>query len=329
MVDIAAERRRLSSVGLTHRLRSQWGAARSYTDSRAVTDPATRLFLHITVTNPGNYSSHDAHARGVEAIGIARFPSTGISYNELLMPGGLLYEAQPLTRRGAHTVNDFERSTCTTSGCPGRGSSVTAPSWNLNYNSRALALARNVDDAVTDADVRAAARWGAAVKLAGYVTRDARWHGHRCVSAKSCPGDKGWARLDDIADLTADYVRDGLPGDDMTPEEHAWLETVHRRIGPVTDPHAGDSIGIDTALERLLRRTVAADLGDEIQLDTGVTRLLTLVRRLPTADEIADAVIAKLPGGSPDAALIRQIVAEELAKLQLTTVAAAEPPPTP
>lgn len=334
MVDIAGERRRLSSVGLTHRLRSQWDAARSYTDSRAVSEPATRLFLHITVTNPGNYSSHDAHARGVEAIGIARFPNTGISYNELLMPGGLLYEAQPLTRRGAHTVNDFQRATCTTSGCPGRGSSVTAPSWNLNYNARALALARNVDDPVTDADVRAAARWGAAVKLAGFVTRDARWHGHRCVSAKSCPGDRGWARLDDIADLTADYVRDGLPGDDMTPEEHQWLETIHRRIGPVTNPHEPDDppMGIDTALERLLGRTIATDTLNgtvqSIQIDTAVSRLLSLVRRLPTADEIADAVIAKLPAGSPDAALIRQVVAEELAKLQLTTVAAAEPPPT-
>jgi hypothetical protein len=277
MVDIAGERRRLSDVGLTHRLRSQWNAARSYTDDRAVTHPATRLFLHITVTNPGNYSSHDSHARGVEAIGIARFPSTGISYNELLMPGGLLYEAQPLTRRGAHTVNDFRRSTCTTSGCPGRGSPVTAPSWNLNYNARALALARNIDDPVTDADVRAAARWGAAVKLAGYVTRDARWHGHRCVSAKSCPGDRGWARLDDIADLTADYVRDGLPGDDMTPEEHAMLAQLHARLGNVIDGTT------------------------EIQIDTAIDRILSLVRRIDEGERITDAVWHRWSGLSePD-----------------------------
>jgi len=91
-------------------------------------------------------------------------------------------------------------------------------------------------------------------------------------------------------------------------------------------------MGIDTALERLLGRTIATDTLNgtvqSIQIDTAVSRLLSLVRRLPTADEIADAVIAKLPAGSPDAALIRQVVAEELAKLQLTTVAAAEPPPT-
>jgi N-acetylmuramoyl-L-alanine amidase len=314
MVDIAGERRRLSDVGLTHRLRSQWGAARSYTDDRAVTEPATRLFLHITVTNPENYSSHDAHARGVEAIGIARFPNVGISYNELLMPGGLLYEAQPLTRRGAHTVNDFERSTCTTSGCPGRGTSVTAPSWNLNFNARALALARNVDDPVIDADVRAAARWGAAVKLAGYVTRDARWHGHRCVSAKSCPGDKGWARLDDIADLTANYVRNGLPGTEWwqmpIPEQdlNAIARAVHERSvqsGSEILP-LGLAVGRSTAYGKRIEEAIVG---------------------LPAA--VADAVIARLPGSSADAALIRQIVAEELTKLQLTTIATSEPTPTP
>jgi hypothetical protein len=266
MTDIPLERRRLADVGLVHRLRWQWGASRSYTDDRAVEHPATRLFLHITVTNPDNYRTHDAHARAIEAIGIQRFPNTGISYNELIMPGGLLYEAQPLTRRGAHTYNDFARATCSTSGCPGRGTSVRGPSahpWNLNYNARAIVLARNVDDPVTDADVRAAARWGAAVKLANFVTRDARWHGHRCVSAKSCPGDRGWARLDDIADLTATYVRNGLPGeeDDMTPEEHNWLEALYQRTHNVIDPADNTSIQIDSAIHRILtvaRRTETA-----------------------------------------------------------------------
>lgn len=211
MTTITQERSKLAAVGLVMRRREQWGARYgSYGSSRPVDEPADHLFLHITVTNPSAYSSNDAHARAVESIGISRFPSVGISYNALILPGGQLYEAQPIGRRGAHTVNDFRRSTCSTSGCPGRGSALTAPSWNLNVNARAVALARNVDDPVTAADVRAAARWGAALKLAGLVKAGARWHGHRCVSSKSCPGNIGFALLDDISDLTADHVRNGL-----------------------------------------------------------------------------------------------------------------------
>jgi hypothetical protein len=209
VTSIATERRLYQRVGFTHRLRGRWGARFDYTTARTVDEPATRLFLHISVTNPNAYSSNDAHARAIEAIGIGRFPNTGISYNELVMPGGHLYEAQPMGRRGAHTVNDYRRSACTLSGCPSNGYPLTAPSWNLNFNSRACCLARNIIDPVSDADVDAAARWGAAGKLTGMVDRAARWHGHRCVAAKECPGDKAWARLDDIADLTADYVRQG------------------------------------------------------------------------------------------------------------------------
>ncbi len=296
MTDIAGERRRLADVGFTHRLRYQWGAARSYTDDRDVTEPATRLFLHITVTNPDSYSSHDAHARAVEAIGIARFPATGISYNELLMPGGLLYEAQPLTRRGAHTVNDFQRSTCATSGCPSRGTSVTAPNWNLNYNARALALARNVDDPVIDADVQAAARWGAAVKLAGYVDRDARWHGHRCVSAKLCPGDRGWARLDDIADLTADYVRNGIPGDDMPltdADKQFILDAIDNRLDDVAravwnllleSQVTGEDVHASTLL-RQAHQTVFANADAIAAVSAKVDAIITPA--IPSAAEIA------------------------------------------
>jgi hypothetical protein len=80
--------------------------------------------------------------------------------------------------------------------------------------------------------VQAAARWGAGYKLAGLVHSGARWHGHRCVSAKSCPGDKAWSRIDDVADLTATYVRTGLPGaeeDDVTPAE--IKAAVHAALG--------------------------------------------------------------------------------------------------
>jgi hypothetical protein len=224
-VSIGQERALIGAQGLTLRRREQWGARRSYTDPRTVEEPATRLFLHITDTNRSNFNSNDAHARGVEAIGIARFPNTGISYNALILPGGLLYEAQPWGRRGAHTLNERELSECARPGCPSRGKPLTAPSpdrFNLNFNSRAVSFAGGVGDTFTDADVRAAARWGAAYKLAGLVTRDAFWHGHRCAKAKACPGDKAFNRLGEIVELTETFVRDGLSAsleDDVTVEE--------------------------------------------------------------------------------------------------------------
>jgi hypothetical protein len=108
-----------------------------------------------------------------------------------------IYEAQPIGRRGAHTVNDFRRSTCSTSGCPGRTASLTAPSWNLNYNARAYVICQNTQHTVTDQMVTALARAIAADARAGFVTEYAalRPHGHRCVSAKSCPGNKMWAKM--------------------------------------------------------------------------------------------------------------------------------------
>jgi hypothetical protein len=286
---ITQERAARTRVGLVMRTREQWGARFDYTTSRAVEEPATRLFWHITITNPSAYSSNDRHAQAVENIGITRFPSTGISYNGLILPGGLLYEAQPFGRRGAHTVNDFQRFTCSTSGCPGRGTSLSAPSFNLNVNSRALALARNTGDPVTDADVQAAARWGAGYKLAGLVHPAARWHGHRCVSAKSCPGDKAWTRIDDVADLTATYLRTGLPGaeeDDVTVDE--LLNTT-----------------INTGQGAFTVKTLLANAS-----------LLPAIFNAPDnadVDRIAAAVVAKLPAGSPtDLATVKQGVREVL-----------------
>lgn len=221
MTSISAERSKLADVGIRLRRRNQWGARRSYTDPRTVVEPAEQQYIHITVTNPGNYNSNDAHARAIEAIGISRFPNTGISYNRLIMPDGTVYEAQPIGRRGAHTVNNFRRSTCSTSGCPSRGRSISAPSWNNNYNSRAYAICQNVNDPVTDAMVESLARCTAADKLAGFVERGASLHGHRCVSAKSCPGDRMWARMDDVKRRHDHYLDNGLQEDDM-PSPKDW-----------------------------------------------------------------------------------------------------------
>jgi len=215
---IAQERAGLKAVGLVHRTREQAGFRFNYTTARAVVEPATRVFVHITVTSPNNYASDDAHARAVESIGISRFPATGVSYNRLLMRSGAHYEGQPIGRRGAHTVNDFEISTCTRSGtgCPGRGGPLTAPSFNLNVNSRAYVICQNVGDSVTDAQFDSLAKAIAADKLAGFVIRAAEIHGHRCVSGKSCPGPLMWARMLELEQLVDHYVRTGLSGTQPT-----------------------------------------------------------------------------------------------------------------
>lgn len=238
MVSIAEERQRLADVGLVLRHREQWGAVFDYTTDRAVQEPATLLVAHIAVVNdPGDLvGTEDQVMRTIERIGIARFPNTGISYNAAAFNTGRLYEGQPLGRRGAHTVNTRQRATCTQSGCPSLGDSLTAVGWNNNLNARACVAPQQVTDPVTDVQVDTFARWGAGLKLAELVTKDARWHGHRCFAAKDCPGGNVWGRMDDIADLTADYVRTGLPGTTPQPppeepdmalsdEDKAWINT--------------------------------------------------------------------------------------------------------
>lgn len=221
MTTISQERSKLAALGVELRRREQWGARFNYTNSRPVDEPATRVFVHITVTEPGNYASFDAHARAIENIGINRFPNTGISYNRLFMAGTRnVYEGQPIGRRGAHTVNDFRRSTCTTSGCPNRGGPLTAPSWNLNINARSYVYCANVHHSVPDHVVDDMARVIAADKLAGFVAKNAQIHGHRCVSSKSCPGDKMWARMGELDKQVNHYLSTGLDGGTMSWQEN-------------------------------------------------------------------------------------------------------------
>jgi hypothetical protein len=219
MTTISQERAALAKVGRSLRTREQAGFRFDYTNPRAVDEPATRVFVHITITNPDSYRSDDAHARAVEAIGISRFPNTGVSYNRLIMQSGKAYEGQPIGRRGAHTVNDKRAATCSTSGCPGKGGPLTAPSWNLNVNSRAYAICQNVNDAVTDAQLDSLARTIAADMLAGFVRKDAEIHGHRDVANKDCPGSKMWARMGELRRLVDHYLSVGFakPGDVKPP----------------------------------------------------------------------------------------------------------------
>lgn len=231
MVAITWERQKLRQQGLDIRLREEWDAQQDYTTPRDC-EAAEAFFLHIAVVDDPSdlLDAEDFVARRVEAIGQSRFGS-GMSYNALAFGTGRLYEGQPLTRRGTHTVNTFRRATC-----PVHGGSLRAPSWTNNVNAHALCLPQQVDDPVTDKQIDAAARWAAAqVRAGGLTSPSARWHGHRCVTAKGCPGETAYERIPELQRLTDRYVRDGLKEDDvLNPEDKKWIEqTVTKAVEQV------------------------------------------------------------------------------------------------
>lgn len=267
MTDIATERRLLAEQGLEIRTRDQWGARQDYSSARACDRVASAFFLHIAVVNdPGDLiGTEDQVARTIEAIGQSRFGS-GISYNALAFNTGRLYEGQPLTRRGTHTVNTFERRTC-----PVHGGSLLAPAtssgFNNNVNARALVLPQQVDDPVTDEQLDAAARWAAAQIRSGLAKPDSRWHGHRCVTAKACPGQTAYDRIDELQTLTDHYVKNGL---DM----------------PLSDQD----------IARIATAVVNAEIADDGRTVKKALRQASKVVGLE--DRIADRVV-ELLGGSP------------------------------
>lgn len=223
MVSISAERASLARVGGGLIRREQWSARRTYTDVRTVVEPARQVFIHVSVTNPNAYNSHAAHIRAIEAIGISRFPSTGVSYNRIIVFGvNTAYEAQPMGRRGAHTVNDFGHSTCRRWGsqCPGRGGSFNTAGHgtNLNYSARAYCYGALCEATATDSVVDTFARTIAVDMKAGLVRRDAEIHGHRCVSAKSCPCGM-WARMHDLRARINHYLSSDLEDDMPAPKD--------------------------------------------------------------------------------------------------------------
>lgn len=211
MTTITQERAALVKVGRTLRTREQAGFKfKRYAEPRPVSEPSSLVFVHITITNPKNYASDDAHARAVEAIGISRFPNTGISYNRLLFQSGGSQEGQPIGRRGAHTVNDKNITRCASPGCPSKGGSIPSAATNLNNVVRAYAICQNINDAVTDPQLDSLARSIAADVLAGFVRRDFQLHGHRCVAYKDCPAAKMWARMGELRTLIDHYIKTGF-----------------------------------------------------------------------------------------------------------------------
>jgi hypothetical protein len=254
MTDVAGERIRLAAEGLHIEHRETWGSTYSYTSTKPVIRPAKCLFLHVAVVNDPTSQSVESERqvmRNIEAIGVSRFPLTGISYNAACFDSGRLYEGQPLTRRGAHTLNDKELLTCPTHG----GSLTSSPAWNLNYNARAMVLPQNVGDDVTPAQIDSIARWGAALIRAGEVAKGAIWHGHRDVAFKDCPGDTGYAAIPKIQALTNHYVTVGLTQVEPMKEETEKPRMILWRVsetGQIWAPELAWHIPNESVLNALL-----------------------------------------------------------------------------
>lgn len=194
----------LRESGVTVRTRSQWGA--QYPTSRySMAIPGDYLFLHITVTH--QLYSPEYRTRVVERIGASRFPNTRMSYSDVLHPGGVIHEGQPLGRRGAHTLNDRE---------------VPGFPENLNPYGHALAYVGMEDDTFGEDETETAARWAAAMVLSG-ASSAVRVLPHRMFAYKACPGDAAYAALGEINRRFRRYVDRGyLPGTEPDPRE--WDE---------------------------------------------------------------------------------------------------------
>lgn len=311
MTSISTERKVFTAAGIPVRTREQWGAAHDYTGSRAVVEPAQAFFLHIAVVHDRSdlVGSEDQVMRSIEAIGRARFGkdrlSSGISYNAAVFnTARFVYEAQPLGRRGAHTVNDKLLRTCAQPGCPNRGRAIPrgggATGNNLNVNVRSMVLPQNVGDPVTAGQVDLIARWAAAQIQAGLARSDARWHGHRCVAWKDCPAPDGWAALPRIQQLTDRYVKEGLDEDmALTPEQLAAIadavwsaDCIPNDSGNAANP----VIQAKSALDRLLKRSnklSASPPASQASVDALAARL----------DQMAPAETVVVTTGKPLSAL--------------------------
>lgn len=292
MTDIAGERAALKAQGLDIIGREQWAATQSYSSPRDVTMPARGFVLHISVTqDPDDLAGReDDSMRVIERIGQERF-GIGFPYNAAAFDTGRLYEGQPLTRRGAHTVNT-------------RG--IAGFPRDMNFAWRALCLPQMVADQVTDVQIDAAARWAAAQIRAGLAAPGASWSGHRDYATKDCPGTNGYARIPELNALTRRYEANGLgPQEDpmarLDDEDRAWFIYV---LGWLTTGRE------NTVVNPKLPEWGFAD-------DATTFTLADLAARIPTAEAIAAAVVAKLPQGSVDVAAVVAGVRAVLAEVRV------------
>jgi hypothetical protein len=293
VTDIDWERQKLREQGLEIRTREEWDAVQDYSSHRECDVVADAFALHIAVVDDPSdlLGTEDQVARTIERIGQTRFGS-GCSYNAIAFNTGRLYEGQPLTRRGAHTVNSFRRDRCPVHGGDMTGP-ITSSGYNLNVNWRALVLPQQVDDPVTDEQLDAAARWAAAQIRSGLARADARWHGHRCVTAKACPGQTAYDRIDELQALTDYYVKNGL---DMNLSD----QDVARIAKAILDAKIADDGR--TVKKALRQASKAAGLEDRIA--GRVTQLLLNepgdIAATVTAEQIEAAVKQALREGTED-----------------------------
>jgi hypothetical protein len=290
VTDIALERRLLADEGLEIQLREEWDAQLDYRSDRACDFRAKRLQLHIAlVDDPSDLDGpEDQVMRNLERIGQVRF-AAGISYNAAAFNSGTLREGQPLTRRGTHTVNTFRRETC-----PEHGGSLVAPAtssgFNNNITDRALVLPQQLDDPVTDEQLDAAARWGAALRRSGLADIGARWHGHRCVTAKGCPGQRAYDRIPELQRLTDTYTENGLP-----------TMITDQDLEKIRDAVWNSKIETDGRTARKMLRQASKTAGVADQVANRVVELVQQRRGSdPTADDIRDAVKQALREGTDD-----------------------------
>lgn len=191
----------LRACGIKCYTREQWGSAeleayaQRHVSHPMPPGPASYHFLHISVTNDTDtVREGKAGALQIEGYGYSTPPM--VSYQDLVTNEGRYFEGQSYRVKGTHTINDLR---------------VPGFPYDLNLFGYATALMQNVDDEVTDEQVRVVALIFAARELQGLVHKGAPVHPHRRFAAKSCPGDKAMTRLPEIVRLKNQFVKTGLP----------------------------------------------------------------------------------------------------------------------
>lgn len=264
MPDRLAVIKQLRAAGVDCYTRAEWGSpqerAGAYTRRRATHPmppvPAAYHFLHITVTaDTDTVAEGAAGARQIETYGYSTPPQ--VSYQDLITNEGRYFQGQDYGTKGTHTVND---------------KAVPGYPRDLNMAGYALALLQNVGDEVTDEQVRLAAMVFAARELAGWVRRGAPVLPHRMFAAKSCPGDRAIARIDDIRRLKDTYVREGLPNlqeDDMA-QYAEQLDRIEKRTDEIATGLAQvkrQNAKIREKVTRLIDKTKKGDAATLAELE--------------------------------------------------------------
>ena len=232
----------LRDAGVQCFTREQWGSPMQEIGAyarRRHTHPmpggkAKYHFLHLTVTSDTDTVKQGAEgARQIESYGYST-PAM-VSYHDLITNEGRYYEGQNYGVKGTHTVNDKE---------------VGGYPIDLNLYGYATALMQNVEDEVTDEQVRLAALCAAAREIKGYTEYGAPILPHRMFAWKACPGDKAVARLDEIRKLKEKFVRN-FPEEDEMAKYRDWEDADKQAL--VNDLVSGL---LDATVDRNPKQTV-------------------------------------------------------------------------